>query len=119
LSFQVKGAGVVGVRSAVEFHREIQLTEDRLRDAGRGQAVTRERGERVQERKMLPVRPSVSNNWSRAELNFSVTFDDRRLNDTTPVNNRPPMVNMTFYVHAELRPGSGTIYFDDFQLVKR
>lgn len=119
LSFQVKGAGVVGVRSAVEFYREIQLTEDRLRDAGRGQAVTRERGERVQERKMLPVRPSVSNNWSRAELNFSVTFDDRRLNDTTPVNNRPPMVNMTFYVHAELRPGSGTIYFDDFQLVKR
>jgi hypothetical protein len=119
LRFQVKGNGVTGIRSAVEFSREIQLTEDRVRDAGRGQAVTRERGERVQERKNLPIRTSVSSNWSTAELNFSINFDDRRLNDTTPVNNRPPTVRLTFFVHAELVGGSGTIYFDDFQLVKR
>lgn len=123
LSFKYKGTGVSNPRVRFSFDANARLSEAKETKDERGRIIKRQGGDELRGKggDENANSLSVSGNWTEFKKEYRIVLDNKELMDylKEDANRRRTPVQWTLNVAAELAPGTGALYFDDFQLIEK
>jgi hypothetical protein len=123
LSFKHKGSQLKSASVRFRFTSKVRFVQAKETRDERGRLIKREGGKEISgiggDEKPVPL--SVGSTWSEFKKEYKIVLDNPEFMNLLKDDEfrRNTRIEWEVLVAAELNPGSGTLYLDDFKLIEK